>query len=273
MTGAFFVVGVSCWYLLKRRETKFALESIKVAIAVAIVAVIGVMVTGDTSGIQAAKYQPMKLAAAEGLENGGPGAPFSVVPGIEVPKVLSILATHDIEGHVPGINDLLYGYTTPDGEHHPSAEEKIKRGKEALAAFKQYRATMKTDPATAAEARKKLDENVEFFGYGYLDKPEDLVPPVPIVYWAFRIMVGLLWLGILGIPAVYLAGQAGWVVAEVGRQPWAIQDLLPVNAAISSLSVANVVTTFFIFLVLFTILLIVEIRIMLKAIKKGPDFA
>ena len=80
MTGAFFVVGVSCWYLLKRRETKFALESIKVAIAVAIVAVIGVMVTGDTSGIQAAKYQPMKLAAAEGLETGGPGAPFSVVP-------------------------------------------------------------------------------------------------------------------------------------------------------------------------------------------------
>ncbi len=299
MTGAFFVIGVSCWYLLKRRETKFALESIKVGIAVAIVAVIGVMVTGDTSGIQAAKYQPMKLAAAEGLENGGPGAPFSVVPGIEVPKVLSILATHDIEGHVPGINDLLYGYTTPDGEHHPSAEEKIKRGKEALAAFKQFRATMKTDPATAAEARKKLDENVEFFGYGYLDKPEDLVPPVPIVYWAFRIMVGLggalalllalliwhqwkgtladkrwlLWLGILGIPAVYLAGQAGWVVAEVGRQPWAIQDLLPVDAAISSLSVANVVTTFFIFLVLFTILLIVEIRIMLKAIKKGPDFA
>ena len=84
-------------------------------------------------------------------------------------------------------------------------------------------------------------------------------------------MTWLHWLGILCIPMVYIAGQAGWIVAEVGRQPWAIQDLLPVNAAISSLSTGAVVTTFFLFLALFTLLLIVEVRIMCKAIKKGPS--
>ena len=66
---------------------------------------------------------------------------------------------------------------------------------------------------------------------------------------------------------VYIAEQAGWIVAEVGRQPWAIQDMLPVNAAVSQLSVSSVQTTFFLFLFLFTILLIAEIRIMTKAIK------
>ena len=75
----------------------------------------------------------------------------------------------------------------------------------------------------------------------------------------------------LTIPLGYLASQAGWVVAEVGRQPWAIQDLMPTNAAISKLDVSSVQVTFFIFLILFTVMLIAEIGIMLKAIRKGPD--
>ncbi len=297
MTGGFFTIGVSCWYLLKKRHTRFALASLRVGAAVAAISTIGVMLTGDSSGIDAARYQPMKLAAAEGLEHGGKGAPFSIVPGVEVPKVLSILATHDPDGFVPGIEDIKKGYTLPDGTVVPSAEEKIKRGKTALAAFKTYReAKAKGDTVAAKSARATLDENVQYFGYGYLESPEDLVPPVSMVYWSFRVMVGLgsalmlvlllvVWfdykkkitsmrwlqmLGIAAIPMVYLAGQAGWIVAEVGRQPWAIQDLLPVNAAISSLSVSAVMTTFFLFLVLFTILLIVEIRIMCKAIKQGP---
>ncbi|MDR1113075.1 MAG: cytochrome ubiquinol oxidase subunit I, partial [Bacteroidales bacterium] len=79
------------------------------------------------------------------------------------------------------------------------------------------------------------------------------------------------WIALLSIPFGYIAGMAGWVVAECGRQPWAIQDLMPVNAAISQLSVSSVQTTFFIFLAIFTVLLIAEIGIMLKAIKKGPN--
>ena len=136
----------------------------------------------------------------------------------------------------------------------------------------------------------------KYFGYGYIDSPEELVPNVPLVYWSFRLMVGLgcfllalmvfvlwaewkgkltsmrwlQWVALWSIPLVYLAGQAGWIVAEVGRQPWVIQGLLPTKAAVSSVSVGAVQTTFFLFVVIFTLFLAAEIRIMLKAIKEGP---
>ena len=141
-----------------------------------------------------------------------------------------------------------------------------------------------------------LDEHVAYFGYGYIDSPEELVPPVTLVYWAFRVMIGfggfllllmivvlwaerkgkmehLTWLqrvALWSIPLVYIAGQAGWIVAEVGRQPWVIEGLLPTKAAVSSVSVGAVQTTFFLFVAIFTLFLAIEIRIMLKAIKEGP---
>ena len=297
MTGAIFVIGISSWYLLKRRDTRFALASIRVAAVVGIFGTFAVMLSGDSSGIHAAKYQPMKLAAAEGLEDGGEGAPFSIVPGVEIPNLLSILATHDVDGYVPGINNLLDGYTTPEGESYPSAEEKIERGKRAIAAFGEYRALKDSDPEAAAIARATMEENMEYFGYGYIDSREELVPPVPLVYWAFRVMVGfggallllmfvvlwaerrgrmeqmrwLQWVAVLSIPFVYLAGQAGWIVAEVGRQPWVIEGLLPVKAAVSSVSVGAVQTTFWLFVAIFTLFLLIEVRIMIKAIKQGPN--
>lgn len=296
MTGSIFVIGVSCWYLLKKRETKFALASIRVAAIVGIAGTMALMLSGDSSGIHVGKYQPMKLAAAEGLEDGGTRAPFSIVPGVEIPGMLSILATHDINGYVPGINQMLDGYTTPDGVRHLSAEEKMERGRIALTAFEKYRNLKDSDPVAAEEARKVLDENVQYFGYGYIDNPEELVPNVPLIYWSFRVMVGLgsfllvlmifvlwmewkgkvanmrwlQWVSLLSIPLVYLAGQAGWIVAEAGRQPWTIEGLLPVNAAVSSVSVGAVQTTFFLFVAIFTLFLVIELRILFKAIKKGP---
>ena len=297
MTGSIFAIGISCWYLLKKREVQFALASIRVAAVVGIVGTFAVMLSGDSSAVHVAEYQPMKLAAAEGLENGGQRAPFSIVPGVEVPGVLSVLATHDINGYVPGINNLLDGYTTPDGEVFPSAEEKMERGKRAIEAFGNYRKLSGSDPTAAAEARRVLDENVEYFGYGYIDSRQELVPPVELVYWSFRVMVGLggallllmgvvlwaeykkrlvsmtwlQWAALLSIPLVYVAGQAGWIVAEVGRQPWVIEGLLPVKAAVSSVSVAAVQTTFFIFVAIFTLFLVIELRILTNAIKKGPE--
>ena len=297
MTGSIFAIGISCWYLLKKREVQFALASIRVAAVVGIVGTFAVMLSGDSSAVHVAEYQPMKLAAAEGLENGGERAPFSIVPGVEVPGVLSVLATHDINGYVPGINNLLDGYTTPEGEVFPSAEEKMERGKRAIEAFGNYRKLSSSDPVAAAEARRVLDENVEYFGYGYIDSRQELVPPVDLVYWSFRVMVGLggallllmgvvlwaeykkrlvsmtwlQWAALLSIPLVYVAGQAGWIVAEVGRQPWVIEGLLPVKAAVSSVSVAAVQTTFFIFVAIFTLFLVIELRILTNAIKKGPE--
>lgn len=297
MTGAIFVIGVSSWYLLRKRHTRFALASIRIAALTGIAGTLAVMLSGDSSGVHAAKYQPMKLAAIEGLADGGTRAPFSVVPGVEIPGMLSILATHNIDGYVPGINNMLDGYTTPVGETFPSAEKKMESGKKAIEAFRTYRANKDKDPHTAMQARKVLEENIAHFGYGYIESRDELVPPVQLLYWAFRVMVGLggylfllmaavLWaerkkrltemkwllrIALLSTPLVYLAGQAGWIVAEVGRQPWTIEGLLPVRAAVSSVSVAAVQTTFFIFVAIFTLFLLIEIRILLKAIQKGPE--
>ena len=296
MTGSIFVIGISCWYLIKKRETRFALSSIRVAAIVGIVGTFAVMFSGDSSAIHVAEYQPMKLAAAEGLEDGGKGAPFSIVPGVEVPGMLSILATHDIDGYVPGINNIIDGYTNSSGEIIPSAEEKISRGKVAIEAFKEYRMLKDVDSLGAVQARNLLDSNIDYFGYGYINSQEELVPPVTLIYWAFRVMVGLggfllllmvvilwaerkktlanmkwlLWVALFSIPLVYIAGQAGWIVAEVGRQPWVIEGLLPVNAAVSSVSVEAVKTTFFLFVAIFTLFLVIELRILIKAIKEGP---
>ena len=297
VTGGIFVVGVSAWFLLKGRQKKFAVKSMIVGGIVGLVGSAAVMLSGDSSGIHAAEFQPMKLAAAEGLQDGGRGAAFTIVPGVKVPKMLSILATHDANGYVPGINDILKGYTDNDGNVVPSVAEKMERGRKALDALEVYRLVSDQDDELAARVRAVLDENVQYMGYGHLTKPEDVVPPVGVVFWAFRFMIGigmlvalvlllslifgwkdklegkkwLLWAAIICIPLVYIGGQCGWIVAEVGRQPWTIQGLLPVNVAISNLSAGAVRTTFFVFLAVFALFLIIEIRIMLGAITKGPD--
>lgn len=297
VTGGVFVVAISCWYLLKKRNIQFAKRSIYVGAFVGLLGTFAVMLSGDASGVHAAKYQPMKLAAAEGLEQGGNGAPFSIVPGIEIPNMLSILATHSVDGYVPGINDIIEGYTDNEGNVIPSVAQKMEMGKAALDALASYRLLKDTDPVVAAQAREVLESNFKYMGYGYLESPTDVIPPVGIVYWSFRLMIGLgsfiglvlllvLWFNyknkleykkwlqyaaLLCIPLVYICGECGWIVAEVGRQPWTIQDLLPVNVAVSGTNSAEVITTFFIFLGIFALFLLIEIRIMINAIKKGPS--
>ncbi|MDR1346669.1 MAG: cytochrome ubiquinol oxidase subunit I, partial [Bacteroidales bacterium] len=218
---------------------------------------------------------------------------------IKIPKLLSFLATRDLNGYVPGINNIIDGgYPLLDGTTALSAEEKMVRGKIAHEAWNSYRmAKENNDQELMTMYNNVLKENMPYFGYAYIKDVKDLVPNVQLNFYAFRIMVILggyfilffvvmlilvfrkklenikwiQWVALLSIPFGYIAGMAGWVVAECGRQPWAIQDLMPVNAAISKLSVNSVQTTFFIFLALFTIMLIAEIGIMLKAIKKGPN--
>ncbi len=311
--GAVFVVGVSCWYLLRGQHREFALSSIRVAAWFGLAASLLTAHTGHLSGRDIALYQPMKLAAAEGLYAGGteqglvlggilrPGADWTAgtdderfLLKVEMPYALSYLATHDLHGYVPGIRNLLEGgYKLPDGSVALSAEEMMKRGRVAIDALAVYRST--ENPEEKAAALTTLRQNFPWFGYGYLKSPRELVPPVPLTFYSFRIMVmlggyfivlfaGLLLLGqrvtrwkpvqlavVLTIPLAWLASQAGWVVAEVGRQPWSIQGLLPNVAAISRLDTGSVQTTFFIFLVLFTLLLVAELSIMGKAIATGPE--
>ena len=315
--GGLFVIGVSAWYLLKKREISFALRSMKVGAIFGVIATLLLAYTGDGSAYQVGKHQPMKLAAMEGLYEGGNGmglVAFGILNSnkkayndsnnpylfkIEFPKMLSILAARDVNGFVPGVKNIIDGgYDLEDGSKALSFQEKQTRGKAAIASLSNYQqALSKKDTTAAAFHNEQLKVNYAQFGYGYLEKAENLIPNIPTVFYSFHFMVmlglyfialfalvlyytqiqkiektnWLLWLSLLSIPLGYVAGELGWVVAEVGRQPWAIQDILPVQAAISGISTSSVKITFFLFLFLFTALLIAEIRIMLQQIKKGPE--
>ncbi|MBQ6162481.1 MAG: cytochrome ubiquinol oxidase subunit I [Prevotella sp.] len=316
IVGAIFVVAVSCWYLLKKRETEMALKSIKIGAIVGLVASVLAAVTGDESAYQVAQKQPMKLAAMEALYNGGNDVSLTGVAWVNpfkqpdylnedeaplriaMPNMLSFLATRDFHGYVPGIQQLWNGYEKPDGTREPSFDEKIESGKKAITALATYRkAKAEGNEAEAAEASQVLEENFKYFGYGYIKDKAELVPFIPINFWAFRVMVGLGALFILFfalvlflfyrsdflkhkylhiaaivlVPLAYIASESGWLVAEFGRQPWTIQDMLPVSASVSNVTSGSVALTFFLFLVLFTTMLAVEISILLKQIKKGPE--
>ena len=338
--GAIFCVGVCCWYLLKKRETKLAVESMKIGAMVGLVACLLTLVTGHKSAQDVAEVQPMKLAAMEPLYNGGTDIGRTAVAWvnpfcqpdyanddeaplkIEMPYALSFMATNDIHGYVPGINDILNGYTTPDGKVEPSIDEKIERGKQAIAALAAYRKA-KAEGGDGTAQLSILKENMPYFGYGYIRDKSEIVPFVPINFWSFRIMVGLgcifllffglivvltykipflsvftrrllaaigllpeteadgyevtrlpawhYWLAIILIPLAYIGSECGWLVAEFGRQPWTIQDMLPTWAAVSDLQSSSVAITFILFLILFSTMLAVEISILLKQIAKGPE--
>ena len=137
--GAIFVVAVSCWYLMKNREIRLAKESIKIAAIVGLIASLGAGMTGHKSAQSVAEVQPMKLAAMEALYDGGYDQGLTLVPGIEMPYMLSFMATNDFHAFVPGIDDILNGYTRADGTEEPSVNEKIARGKLAIQALADYR--------------------------------------------------------------------------------------------------------------------------------------
>ena len=344
--GAIFCVAVCCWYIMKRRETKLATESMKIGAWVGLIAALLAGATGHKSAQSVGEVQPMKLAAMEALYNGGTDQGLTAIAWVnplcqpdyeseesaplklEMPYALSFMATNDFHGYVPGINDILRGYTKPDGTVEPSVNEKIARGKKAIAALAAYREAKfnSSDDGSAAEANLKvLKENMKYFGYGYIKNKNDIVPFIPVNFWAFRIMVGLgclfivyfallllmiykvpylsiivrrllaivgilpetasdtegisglpawhYWAAIIMVPLAYIASESGWLVAEFGRQPWTIQDMLPTWAAVSDLNSGSVALTFFLFLILFTTMLAVEINILLKQIKKGPEIS
>ena len=314
--GAVFVVGVSSWYLLKQRHLEFARKSLRVGAIFGLISSALIMLSGHHSAYTVAQTQPMKLAAMEALYKGGTDQPLTIIAGINpfqqpdyetedeaplklaVPYALSFLATNDMNGYVPGIRDILDGYTKPDGTREISLDEKIQRGRSAIAALADYRKASKEDSSSQSSGaggtfftlHSSLEENMPYFGYGYVSDRAQIVPYIPVCFYAFRVMVGggclfiLLflimlwkpkawsyWFALFCIPVAYIVSEAGWLVAEFGRQPWTIQDMLPTWVSVSQLGSSSVMLTFLLFLILFTTLLAVEINIMCKTIKKGPQ--
>ena len=213
---------------------------------------------------------------------------------VKIPKALSYLSYRDFNAFVPGINDLIYG-----NEKYGirSTEDRMEKGKIAVKSLANYKkAKDANDSKAAAESLKLLEDNYKDIGYGFLPDKESSVPPVEITFYSFHLMVGLgfyfiiffilalvytlkdkiavkkgfLKLAMWSIALGYIASELGWVVAEVGRQPWTMQDILPTWMSTSHLNTGTVVLTFWLFAALFTILLIAEIKIMLHQIKLGP---
>jgi cytochrome d ubiquinol oxidase subunit I len=198
--------------------------------------------------------------------------------------------------YVPGIQDLVHGNAE---RNILSYTEKSEKGKIAINSLAEYKIAKKAgNDSLANAARVRFEENYKYFGYGYYAGRDihELIPSVPTTFYSFRIMVGLgfhfmllffvvlvltlrnkiatnkwvLYTALWTIPLAFIASELGWVVAEVGRQPWVIQDIMPTIAAVSQLQPASVQITFWMFFLIFTALLIAEIKIMTRQIKKGP---
>ena len=217
-----------------------------------------------------------------------------------LPYGLSILAKHDPQAFVPGIRDIIEGIdinAAGDTVNTVPYKERIERGKLAHQALRDY------DTAKALglqdnmkEAKKRLKANYAYFGYGYFDSVDEAIPPVGVTFYSFRVMVilgsfflllilvmliasykrqwfekarWLQWIALISVPFMWICSEAGWMVAEVGRQPWTVQDLLPTKAAISAVSTSAVITTFWLFAAIFTVLLIAEVSIMMRQISKN----
>jgi cytochrome d ubiquinol oxidase subunit I len=328
--AAVFVIGISSWFIIRKRHIEMARRSIIVAATFGIVASITLIVSGDSSARDIAYNQPMKFAAMEALYEGKTNAPLIAIglfgkptangemgnlkeeqflTKIEVPNALSYMAFLKADAFVAGVKDLVLG-----NEAHGilSTKEKIRRGYEAQQTLVDYKKAQKNDPIKAQELRAKFDDKVwmdqtfRYFGYGvyYNEDPAVLhanafktVPPVSLTFYAFHIMVGLgmhflllfvvilwliyknklnnnrwvLWTAVWTIPLAYIAQQSGWIVAEVGRQPWVIQDLMTTMSAVSQIDTTSVMITFWLFVVTFAALVFAEFRIMFKQIKNGPN--
>jgi len=218
---------------------------------------------------------------------------------VSIPYGLSIMANHKVNSFVPGISDIIEGRAlneNGDTVNTISYAERIKRGKLAHKSLEAFDAARSAgDNVAMQKAAEELKVNYPYFGYAYFKDVKEAIPPVGLTFTMFRIMVGLgtyfmafyiltlilvyykgwinktRWfymLAMLSVPLMWVCSEAGWAVAEVGRQPWTIQDILPTIAAISDIPVSSVVLTFWMFAAVFTLLLAAEVSIMCKYVDK-----
>ncbi|PVZ87014.1 cytochrome d terminal oxidase subunit 1 [Serratia sp. S1B] len=309
-TGAMFILGVSSYYLLKGRDIAFAKRSFAIAASFGMAAILSVIVLGDESGYEMGDVQRTKLAAIEAEWETQPApAAFTLfgIPNqekmensftIQIPWMLGLIATRSIDTPVIGLRDLM-------NEH----QVRIRNGMKAYQLLEELRGG-NTDPAVRdAFNAKKQDLGYGMLLKRYTDNvanateeqiqkaTQDSIPRVAPLYFAFRIMVacGVIMLFIIGmsflsvlrnrigekkwlhraalfaIPLPWIASEAGWFVAEYGRQPWAIGEVLPTAIATSSLSTGDVLFSMILICGLYTLFLVAEMYLMFKFARLGPS--
>ena len=309
VTASMFVLAISAWYILNKRDLAFARRSFAVAAGFGLASALSVIVLGDESGYTITDNQKMKLAAMEAMWQTEPApAAFTAIGipdmqahatryAIQIPWVMGLIGTRSIDEQIPGIFDLV-----------KKAEANIRNGLVAYDALQK----LKKNHADA-QARAAFDAAQGDLGYAlllkqYVEDPRQAtpaqihdaawstVPSVPSIFFAFRFMVLFgfvllavfviaLWhtmrekeaprwlfrLALFAFPLPWLAAELGWFVAEFGRQPWIIDGVLPTFLATSELGVYNLILTIVGFTAVYGVLAVIECSLMLQAIRKGPD--
>lgn len=306
--AAVVVLGISAFYLLKGKHKGFAKRSMTVAAAFGLLSSLSVVVLGDESGYALTDNQKMKLAALEAMWRTEPAPAGLTVFGlpnledrhthfeVKVPYVLGLISTRSIDKPVEGILELV-----------AVAEDRIERGVVAYDALEKVKVDPTDMAARGQFETVRNDLGYGLLLKRYVEDPRlatpdqikqaawSTVPNVPLMFWVFRFMAGIgflmiglfatafvlctlrkhetkwfLRLAVLAIPLPWIAIESGWILAEVGRQPWAVEGVLPTFLGASSLTVTHLWTTIVCFTLLYGALAVVEVGLILRAVKKGP---
>ncbi|MGA7296255.1 MAG: cytochrome ubiquinol oxidase subunit I [Rhodanobacteraceae bacterium] len=308
--GSMFVLSISAWYLLKGRNSEIAKRSMTVAASFGLAAALSVVVLGDESGYGVSENQKMKLAAIESMwETEPPPASFTLfgVPdteaettryAVKIPWVMGLIGTRSTDTPMPGIKEL-----------EKDTEERIRDGLQAYDALLTLRKNRQDAHARNVLSEHDKDLGYALLLKRYTEDPRQAtpaqikqaahstIPDVPVLFWSFRIMVacGFYFIGLFAfafwlaskrrldqhraflkaalwsLPLPWLAAELGWVVAEYGRQPWAIEGVLPTALGVSSVSAGQVMLSLGGFVLFYTALAVVDAWLMLKFARRGPD--
>ena len=308
VAASVFVMGVSAYYLLKGKWTNVARRSMMVASAFGLASSLSVVVLGDESGYALTDNQRMKLAAIEAMwhtEEAPAGLSIFGIPDmaaqethfeVKVPYVLGLISTRSLTGEVMGINELVLkaDERIRSGIVAYDAVEKLKVNRTDMVAREQFE-RHKADLGYAMLLKRHVADPRAASDQQILLAAKDTIPNVPVMFWLFRIMAGLgfffigffalafycasacgfnqrwfLKLAVAIMPLPWIAIEFGWMLAEIGRQPWAVEGVLPTFLAASSLTVGQIWTTIIGFTLLYGTLAVIEVRLMIATIRKGP---
>ncbi len=309
-TGAMFVLGISAFYLLKRRDMAFAMRSFTIAAGFGLASALSVIVLGDESGYTDGQVQKIKLAAIEAeWETAKPPAAFTLIgfpdqqqmetyAAIKIPWVLGLIATRSVDEPITGLKEFLVTNEKRirNGITAYSLLQKLRNGQQDAFTVALFN-TVKKDLGFGL-LLKKYTENVTDATEKQIKQAAlDTIPQVAPLFWTFRIMVAcafimlfifamafyacstqkvmqyrwLLWLALYSIPLPWIAGEMGWFVAEFGRQPWTIAEILPTDLSVSSRSASELYLSLAGFLLFYTLLFLIEVFLMFKYARLGPS--